>query len=285
MRVNAQETAGLTELSLYSGRPPVFVYTGRIRYLTVSGALVSSGHSPGLINISPADIAEIVSALSHHSIHSCERELHQGFFILPGGIRVGVAGTYSSSGILRDWNSLNFRFAGEYRGCADNLLRIMTDGGSLLICGGVNSGKTTVLRELCRLCGGMHKVSLIDERGEIAAMTNGQPQFDVGLLTGIFSGCTRAQGITAAVRTLAPAMIFTDEIASDDDTAAVIDGAGCGIQFAATVHAMNMAALHTRSVTRSLLDAGVFTHAVFLEGSNSPGSIREIKVLNDVAKA
>lgn len=284
LRMLDQDRAGLTELSLYSGRPPAFVYPGKVRFLTISGELVSSGRTAGLLNVSSEDIAETVSALAHHSLHSCERELHHGYFVLPGGIRVGVAGTYSSSGVLKDWNALNFRFAAEHRGCADTIFPLITNGGSILICGGVNSGKTTVLRELCRLCGDIFKTSLIDERGEISAISGGEPKFDTGLLTSILSGCTRAQGITAAVRTLAPTMIFTDEIASCEEAAAVVDGAGCGIRFAATTHAHDMNDICSRPVTSYLLESGVFSHVVFLAGSLFPGKIREIRSINNAVQ-
>lgn len=280
-KVNPGEIAELTEISLYIGKPPAFVYPGRISFLTCTGSLVSDGHSGGLLIISSSDISSIVSSISHHSIHSCERQLHQGFFILPGGMRVGVAGTYTTSGILKDWNSLNFRFASEHKGCADRLFPLVNDG--LIICGSVNSGKTTVLRELCRLTGDTYKTALIDERGEISALSGGQAQFDVGLLTNILSGCTRAEGITTAVRTLSPNMIFTDEIVSSEDASAIIDGAGCGVRFTATMHARDMDDLRKRPAAKQLLDAGVFGNAVFLAGSTLPGMIREIRQLNDVS--
>ena len=284
-RVRETDRSGLTDICLYCERPPAFVYPDRIRYLSADGNLVSSGRYSALVHITKNDLKSIVSSLAQHSLHTCEREFRQGFFTLPGGIRVGVAGTYTSSGVLRDWNSLDFRFASAKYGCADRIYpRMLGSRRGLLICGGVSSGKTTMIRELCRLCGDQVRTSLIDERGEIAALTEGQPQFDVGLLTSVISGISRANGIISAVRTLSPAMIFCDELASTGDAEAVIEGSGCGVRFAATMHARDMEQLLSRQTGRRLMEAGAFDAVVFLAGSSTPGTIREVRLLNDASE-
>lgn len=283
-RVSEKDRQGLTDICLYCGRPPAFVSPGRIRYLKADGTLMTSGRSGSLLNVSKSDLKTIVSALAQHSVHTCDRELRQGFFNLPGGIRVGVAGVYTSGGILKDWNALDFRFASAFHGCADKIYpRMLGSRRGLLICGSVNSGKTTMIRELCRLCGDQERVSLIDERGEISAICEGEPQFDIGLLTSVISGISRSRGIVSAVRTLSPSMIFCDELASVEDAEAVNEGSGCGVRFAATMHARDMEQLLSRRTGRMLIEAGAFDTAVFLEGSSSPGKIRDIHIIDNAS--
>ncbi|MDE7363678.1 MAG: Flp pilus assembly complex ATPase component TadA, partial [Ruminococcus sp.] len=145
----------------------------------------------------------------------------------------------------------------------------------VLICGNVNSGKTTVLRDLCRLIGNQRKVTLVDERNEISYFHNGTVCNDVGTLTNILVGCKRADGIISAVRTLSPDYIFCDEISTYEDAEAIMCGIGCGVRFCATVHAENYADLLKRPVAEKIM--GVFRYAVFLKGSANPGEIAEIR--------
>lgn len=271
----AENERTATEIRLRSGRAVSYIFPDRIKYLTRNGQLTESFRNPENVIITSADIKQTVEKLCHFSMHSCARELHEGYFVLRGGIRVGVAGTYSDTAgkTINTFNALNFRIARCIEGCATEIYRKIY-GNSVLICGGVNSGKTTVLRDLCRLCGNSFKVTLIDERNEISSTSGGVPENDVGVLTDVLVGCGRAEGIVSAVRTLSPDMIFCDEISTSEDSDAILQGVGCGVKFSATVHAGDYANLLKRQTIRPLLENGVFDYAVFLEGV---GKIREIR--------
>ncbi|MDE7136900.1 MAG: stage III sporulation protein AA, partial [Ruminococcus sp.] len=104
---------------------------------------------------------------------------------------------------------------------------------------------------------------------------------DVGVLTDVLGGCKRSVGIISAVRTLSPDMIFCDEISETEDSEAILQAFGCGVNFAATVHAENYENLMKRTAIKPLLESGVFDYAVFLEGSGFPGKIREIRRLKN----
>ncbi len=266
-----------TEIRLRCGRAVSYIFPDRIKYLTRSGQLVESFHNSENVIVTSDDIKQIVEKLCHFSIHSCARELHEGYFVLRGGIRVGVAGTYSDTAgkTINSFNALNFRIARCIEGCASEIYRRVS-GKSVLICGGVNSGKTTILRDLCRLSGNSFKVTLIDERNEISSMSGSVPENDVGILTDVLVNCGRADGIISAVRTLSPNMIFCDEISTSKDSEAILQAFGCGVKFSATVHAENYENLLKRQAIRPLLENGVFEYAVFLEGI---GKIREIRRL------
>ncbi|MDE5584357.1 MAG: hypothetical protein K2J08_11725, partial [Ruminococcus sp.] len=229
MQKVANEKRNATEIRLRSGRAVSYIYPDKVKYLTRTGELINSYLDGECVKVTAQDIRRTVEKLCHFSMHSRTRELQEGYFTLRGGIRVGVAGTYAdtSDKMLTDYNSLNFRVSRCIDGCAERIFeKIFSTQGSVLICGGVNSGKTTVLRDLCRLCGNNLKVSLIDERNEISSSFGGVPENDVGVLTDVLIGCRRSAGIISAVRTLSPDMIFCDEISEIADSQAIADAWG-----------------------------------------------------------
>lgn len=279
--VNVNERKA-TEIRLRCERPVSYVYPNKIKYLTKNGRLTDNYNDSECVRVTANEIRQIVEKLCHFSVYSCKRELHEGYFVLKNGIRVGVAGTYSdgTGQTVSDFSSLNFRIARCVENCAVQIYERI-GRNSVIICGGVNSGKTTVLRDLCRLCGNSFKVSLIDERNEISSSFAGVAENDVGVLTDVLVGCRRWVGIVSAVRTLSPDMIFCDEISENEDSRAILQAFGCGVNFTATVHAENYENLMKRTAIKPLIEAGVFDYAVFLEGSGFPGKIREIRRLKN----
>lgn len=275
-----EQIRDLSEIRIRSCRPVSFVYPGKILFLTREGALTPDHHNRSCVIPSAADIHGIVEALCRYSVHSCSRELREGFFVIGSGIRVGVSGTVSETDgrAIRDFGSLNFRIARSVTGCAEELFR-RTKGSSVLICGGVNSGKTTLLRDLCRFLGNSRKVALIDERNEISASSGGTPGRDIGAMTDVIVGSDRAAGIISAVRTLSPDMIICDEISNSADAEAILGGFGCGVDFTASLHAESYEEMLTRRAAVPLIESGVFDYAVFLHGSSFPSKIKEIRRL------
>lgn len=282
LRVLTEKRNGLTEVRLRSGRPVTFVYVRGIKFLTKYGELTSIPENTDCIRASAEDIARTVNALCRYSVHSCHKELTEGYFVIENGIRVGASGTMSETtdGVLKDFNGLNFRISREVTGCADELFNRVCNGGSgVLICGGVNSGKTTILRDLCRISGRRYKVALIDERNEISAVRSGQPQMNIGEMTDVIVGMNRSKGIISALRTLSPDIIFCDEISTEEDAEAILAAHGCGVQFAATIHCTSFDDLMKRKIASKLLEAEVFGSAAFLGENRLSFGIKEIRRL------
>ena len=269
----------IQEIRLRSSRPVGICTAGKERFLTPSGTFTDDPQQA--LCMSTEEIARSFQAVCSYSLYSHEHDIAEGFVTIRGGCRVGICGTASMQGdglrTLRHISGLNFRIAGEYRGIAEPILqRIGTEPAGILIAGTVGSGKTTMLRDLCRLLGDRFRTSLVDERGELAAVLRGVPQHDVGQKTDVLDGYPRAAGILTALRVLTPDCIVCDEISTQQDVQAILQAAGCGVQFAASCHAGSAEDLHRRPVLRPLLEAGVFRYCVLLEHA---GQIRTIRRL------
>lgn len=281
LSVGQREREAVSELRLNSGRAAAMVFSHKIMYLTQNGLTVNPNNTSAVI-VMPADIEAVVDSLSHYSIHSCTSQLREGVFVLRGGIRVGLSGRYNGEDILTDITGLNFRISRNIVGCAESVYKLIRENNcGVVICGGVNSGKTTILRDLCRLVGSTAKVTLVDERNEIASTFGGIIQNDVGTLTNVLTGCTREKGIVSAVRTLSPDYIFCDEISTELDAAAILSSIGCGVKFCATVHGGSYDEMCSRPVMKKLLNTGVFGYTVILSGGVNPGKISEIRRLGN----
>jgi stage III sporulation protein AA len=175
---------------------------------------------------------------------------------------------------------LNFRISRQIIGCAEEIFNktLSSDPKNVLICGGVNSGKTTLLRDLCRISGDVYKCVLIDERNELSASVSGIPMNNIGIQTDVLEGCCRSGGIITAVRNLSPDIIFCDEISDRSDADAILNGYGCGVNFVSTIHAASFDELMKREIASELIKKDVFKYAVLLDKKN-PGKIREIRRL------
>lgn len=270
----------IQEIRLRCERPATVSENGRERFLTPDGILTDNPTNS--IPVSRNDITRTFQAVVSYSVYSHEQDVADGFVTIRGGCRVGICGTAVRQGErvqnLRNIAGLNFRIAGEYPGTAAAVWQQTGQNGGILIAGTVGSGKTTFLRDLCRLIGDHRRTALVDERGEIAAVHCGAPQHDVGLMTDVLDGYPRAVGILTALRVLSPAYIICDEISTPDDASAILQASGCGVQFAATAHAGSLEALRERAVLLPLFEMNVFRYAVLLGGNGRVQTIRRLSL-------
>ena len=267
----------IREIRLRCGRPVAVSLNGKEQFLMPEGGLTMRS-SEALI-ASRDDLTRSFQAVVSYSVYSHEQDVAEGFVTIRGGCRVGICGTAVRLGEhvqnIRQIAGLNFRIAGAFPGIAESVFR-QTAGHSVLIAGPVGSGKTTFLRDLARLNGNRWRTALVDERGELAAVVKGLPQQDIGLLTDVLDGYPRASGILTALRVLSPDCIVCDEISTISDADAILQAAGCGVQFLASVHAGSLEALRERPVLQPLLDAEVFSYAVLLQSGRVSG-IRSLR--------
>ena len=226
---------------------------------------------------STEEIADCIKSFCHYSLHSYERELREGYITLKGGHRAGFCG----SAVLHDdhidtvknISSINIRIAREIVGTADPLEKTVFSENfqGLLIAGRPMSGKTTVLRDLCRIIGSKHKLAVIDTRSEIAAVYNGTPQNDIGIFTDVLNGYPRSEGIEIATRTISPEYIACDEITGETNFTNLCLNSGVKLIF--TAHCGSIKQAESTPLAKS----GAISHIAFLGGK--PGQITERLVI------
>jgi len=223
------------------------------------------------------DLRQVVENATQSSAHTALDRVRRGFVTLRGGHRVGLCGTVAKRDgeivTLRELSSLSIRVARPVPGLAGPLLPKLMENGrflSTLILAPPGAGKTTLLRDLVRAlsdgeAGEALRVSVADERGEIAALWRGEPQLYVGRHTDVLDGCSKAEGLSILIRGMDPQVAAVDEITQRSDAQAVVEAAGCGVALLATAHGAGMDDLSRRPVYRELLAAKVFQRLVVLE--------------------
>lgn len=254
-----------------------------IYYITPSGRLTVS-YTDSAIKTDDKDLQEIVFMLSRRSMHTYQDMIVSGYIPLYGGCKAGIAGR----AVMRDgsiysvssFNSVNIRVARAFPGCADDILDKMGDCTSYIIIGSPMSGKTTLLRELCRCYAGrdvLHprKVAIIDERDEIASRSFGY-SIDVGAHTDVLTLYPKAVGTEIAVRTLSPEIVVLDEIGTEEESRALLSGVNSGVDFIATAHGSSIEEVLRRPNIKTLVNAGVFKKIAVLEGKEAPCKVKEL---------
>ena len=152
--------------------------------------------------------------------------------------------------------SLNIRIARDFPGIGCPLAELK---GNILIIGRPGSGKTTLLRDLIRQRSEKETIAVVDERGELFPKGLG-----IGNSTDIISGCSKAQGIDAVLRTMGPDTIAVDEITAASDCDALLQAGWCGVRLLATVHGNGIEDLRSRPVYKPIMDSKLFDTLVIL---------------------
>ena len=237
-----------------------------------------------LRRVRQSDLDHIIAIIAEHSLYARTQELRQGFLTLPGGHRVGVAGkaVWKDKDIvtMTDISGLNFRRARNVEGSAQALIEIFheqeLDLGSILVAGPPRSGKTTLLRDLIRwFSENAERVTVIDERSELAAYHGGHYGFDLGVHIDVLDGWSKADGMNLATRTLGPDRVVVDELGDAEDFPAVSHALHTGVKVVASVHAGTYE--HVRRKEQGGLSLpDIFDSVVILKNLGPPGVIQEI---------
>ena len=231
----------------------------------------------GVETVTGRELSLLIELATGASAQSSRRELASGYIACRGGHRVGLCGSvYLENGHMAGFSactSAAVRIAREKRGIADGLLPGLFRGGqfrSTLICAPPGAGKTTLLRELVRVLASpsrlcpAYRVSLCDERGELAALWDGAPQLDVGERTDILDGCPKGEAVMTVLRAMNPQIVALDEITGPADTAAITQARNCGVALLASAHAGCLDDLRARPLYREMLSGGVFENFIFI---------------------
>lgn len=242
----------LEELRLRLDRPVELIVGGLSRFLQT--------------NTTALDIQYVVNTASRYSPWAASTA-SQGYITSPGGHRIGICGdcVVQAGAVtgVRTATSLCMRVARAFPGIGDPAPRT----GSLLILGPPGVGKTTLLRELVRLRSNEGAaVSVVDERGELFPCGN---VFEPGARTDVLTGCSKAQGVQMALRTMSPKCIAVDEITAAEDCQALLSAGWCGVELLATAHAADCKDLLRRGVYQPLAQSKLFKQAIVLSRDKS----------------
>lgn len=281
--ISNADKAIINEIRLRCGKYLTVSAKGFEHYITGDGNLTSDCSKAVLIT--QEDIDYTYKTALRNTIYSFKREISQGYIITEGGNRVGFCGTavLDESGkneTLKNISSINIRIAREVTGISHDLinkLELLERLKNILIIGPPSSGKTTLLRDLCREIGNKKRVSLIDEKNEISATFKSVAQNDIGNFTDVFDSYTKYYGILSAVKIMSPQLIICDEIGTKDDLEALDYAINSGVNIIATMHSNCIDDVYKKPYMKDLFSRNAFDYIILLGTENRLGKIIDIR--------
>lgn len=241
--------------------------------------------------ITKEELKYIITKISNYSIYAFQEEIKQGYITFKGGHRIGLAGECvmenSEVKTIRNITSINIRMCKEIIGCSDKIMTYISKFNRVnntLIVSPPKCGKTTLLRDITRnISNGLNrigltgkKVTVIDERSEIAGCYNGVPQMNVGIRTDVLDGCLKRKGILMAIRSLAPEVIICDEIGLIEEMEELNVAFNSGVNMILSVHGLNLQDVINRAVFYQLIKTNIIERIIILSNRLGPGTIETV---------
>lgn len=260
----------IEEIRLRAGLPLGVSICREFCYVTPFGSITNDYRRAYFV--SADEVKECFEAVCEHSLYAHTEEIRQGYITVPGGHRAGFSGRVAVKEnrivTINEIGSVNLRVARQIPGCADEIVPYLLQNGGIvntLLISPPLVGKTTMLRDIARQISNMgYSTGIADDRGEIAAVYRGVPSNDVGMCSDVISGGVKDESIRMLIRTMAPRVIITDEVAEKSEFAAIESAVGCGVSVIAAMHGKNADDVFKRCEGLRLLGRGLFSQAVIL---------------------
>ena len=255
----------LYEIRLRANKGVRINYNGNYVWLGIYGI---TNHAEKALICDEQDVFDCIFKAGKYSVYSVEEQIKQGFLTGQFGERLGIAGEYvfdkGQPLALRNFSSVCIRVPHDIVDCGKEIYQqCLADGlKSILICSPPGLGKTTILRDLCRIISNKtHKnIFVCDERGEISAG-------NVGETCDVLKFVDKKTAFTAGIRAMRPEIIITDELSHNDIDA--VEKAICsGVYVIASAHIASI-----KNVKPAFQE--IFSKFVFLD-SNIIGKISYI---------
>ena len=192
---------------------------------------------------------------------------------------------------MKNISSLNIRICREVLGFGKKFINYIYNKNYIsntLIISPPKCGKTTLLRDLSRIISNGEsplnkgfKVSIIDERSEIAASFQGIPQLDVGIRTDVYDNCLKSKGIILAIRSMAPEVIICDEIGTREDFESILTAYNSGVSIISTIHGSNEEDFYNKLRINNFNTnmEKIFKCILVLNNKNGIGSLERVRKL------
>lgn len=260
----------LCEVRIINCAPIRVCYDGAYWFLSKTG-LTKDKSAAFISGICEAE--DVVMRACEHSLYTVADTLKRGYIAVDGGIRIGVCGCGVTDGnelrTIKNFSSVNIRLPHEVIGCAAGLAAKIMRGGpkSTLVSSPPGGGKTTILRDLCRIISDSgYTVLLCDEKHELASVRNCAPMLDVGCRTDVICGIDKPRVFEMGIACMRPDVIITDELFSFD-IESVHRAVTCGIAVIASVHAKCADDLHAKPDFADIISRRLFSYYAFISGA------------------
>lgn len=291
-----EEVLKLLPLNLAEELREIFINNLAVQEIRIKAnkpVIVNLSYKEIILGFVPSieELKQILVRISNYSLYAYEEEIRQGYITIKGGHRIGIAGecvlNKGEIKTIRNISSLNIRICHEVKGCSNEVMRYITKNDSILntlIVSPPKCGKTTILRDMARnISNGMplynlkgKKVSVIDERSEIASCFNGIPQLDIGIRTDILDNCFKKDGMIMAIRSLSPEIIICDEIGTYGEIEALNMAFNSGVNIIVTIHGYSIEDVYKRTVFKELLENSILDRIIVLSSRKGPGTIENV---------
>lgn len=270
------------EIHMRLGKPLCIHYSDGCFYIDQKGNLTVIPTSA--LRVTREHIDEAMEIATSSSVYSVRDQIKNGFLTIAGGHRIGITGTAvikeDKVSFIKDISALNYRLAGEVIGAADKVMPMILRDGMIkntLIISSPGAGKTTMLRDIVRqLSYKTYRVSVVDERREIAALFEGRSPFDLGFLTDVLEGVDKAEGMLMVLRSMSPDVIITDEIGKQEDVDALEKITNSGAAVISTIHGRNIDMIKRRDDLKRMLK--FFDVVITLSKRDGIGTVEEALV-------